>query len=208
MDFLPQIITVAGIHFLAVISPGPDFIMVTKNALVHSRRSGIFTSLGLGAGILTHVTYCLAGIGLIISQSVLLFNTIKLLGAAYLVYIGAKALLSKGQARELAFKPQADLSAGRSFRTGFITNVTNPKATLFILSLFTLVISPTTPFFVKIIMGLEMTIVTALWFCLISYVISHRLVKERFARIQHPLERVMGGLLVLLGLKVALTHSK
>lgn len=208
MDYLPQIITVAGIHLLAVMSPGPDFIVVTRNALVHSRRSGFFTAIGLGLGILTHVTYCLAGIGLIISQSVVLFTIIKYLGAAYLVYIGIRALTAKVQPANLQFKHASGLSDMRSLRMGYITNVTNPKATLFILSLFTLVISPDTPLAIKLVMGLEMTVVTALWFGLLSYIISHPLVRRRFAKIQHPLERFMGGALVLLGIKVAFSHAK
>jgi threonine/homoserine/homoserine lactone efflux protein len=85
-------LTVAVIHLLAVMSPGPDFILVTKNTLTLSKRSGIYTAMGLGFGILVHTAYSLLGIGLVISKSIVLFNTIKYLGAAYLLYIGWQAL--------------------------------------------------------------------------------------------------------------------
>lgn len=79
MQYLPIIATVALVHLLAVISPGPDFIMITRNSIIYSRRSGVYSALGLGLGILVHVTYSLVGIGLLIAQSILLFNAIKFL---------------------------------------------------------------------------------------------------------------------------------
>lgn len=208
MDYLPQLLTIAGVHLLAVISPGPDFVMITKNSLLHSRRNGIYSSIGLGLGILTHVAYCMAGIGLLISQSIVLFNAIKLIGAAYLIYIGVKALLSKDKPSSINDDKQRELTDWQAFRMGYITNVTNPKATLFVLSLFTLVISATTPLVVKVAIGLEMAIVTALWFSLVSVILSHNVVKGRFSSVQHRLEQVMGAVLVALGLKVAFAHSK
>jgi threonine/homoserine/homoserine lactone efflux protein len=89
---------------------------------------------------------------------------------------------------------------------GYITNVTNPKATLFILSLFTLVISPATPLFVKVIMGLEMSSVTAAWFIVVTFLVSHRAVKKRFTRFQHRFEQAMGVALVVLGLVAGFAH--
>jgi threonine/homoserine/homoserine lactone efflux protein len=80
---MKEFLLVAGIHLLAVMSPGPDFAMVLRNSLIYSRRVGILAAVGLGLGILLHVTYSLLGIGLIISQSILLFNIIKLLHAAF-----------------------------------------------------------------------------------------------------------------------------
>jgi RhtB (resistance to homoserine/threonine) family protein len=208
MVYLSAILTVAGIHLLAVMSPGPDFVLIAKNSLAHSRKSGMYSALGLGMGILTHVIYCLAGLGFLISKSILIFNTIKILGALYLIYIGFKALTSKSPTGEIEVGDTQDLSRWASFRMGYITNITNPKATLFVLSLFTLVISPSTPLAVKIIMGLEMATVTALWFSLVSYIVSHPRVKKPFAKVQHKLEQVMGGILMLLGLKVAFLSSK
>jgi threonine/homoserine/homoserine lactone efflux protein len=96
MHYLPQFLTIASIHLLAVMSPGPDFIMITRNTLVYSRKTGMYSAIGLGLGIGVHVLYCLMGIGLLISKSIVLFNSIKLIGAAYLFYIGYKSIRSKG----------------------------------------------------------------------------------------------------------------
>lgn len=204
MEYLPIFLTVALAHFLAVISPGPDFIMITRNSLVYSRRTGIYSAIGLGLGILVHVTYSLVGIGLLISKSIILFNTIKLLGAAYLIYIGYKSLTSKSSKTDIAVENhKIDISKMAAIRIGFITNVTNPKATLFFLSLFTLLITPTTPFFIKILMGAEMSIVTSVWFIFVAFVASHHLVKNKISGVQHFAEKFIGIVLIALGIKVA-----
>ncbi len=210
MQYLPLILTVALIHLLAVMSPGPDFVMITRNSLVYTRKSGIYSAVGLGLGILVHITYCLVGIAVIISRSIIVFSVLKYIGAAYLLYIGVKSLRAK-PAESIQVDQAAgakDLSRAQAMRIGFITNVANPKATLFFLSLFTLVIHPTTPFIVKLIMATEMFIVQILWFSVVAVIVSHRLVRSRIARIQHYMERFMGGVLILFGLKVASEHTK
>lgn len=209
MEYLNIILTVALVHLLAVISPGPDFIMITRNSLIYSRKTGIYSAIGLGFGILVHVTYSLVGIGLLISQSIILFNFIKYLGAAYLIYIGYKSLTSKSSNLHLeSHNKKTDISKFAAIRMGFIINATNPKATLFFLSLFTLVINPSTPLFIKLFMGMEMAIVTSAWFILVAYLISHNLVKSRLSKIQHHAERFIGVVLIALGIKVALSSSK
>lgn len=209
MEYIPIILTVALVHFLAVISPGPDFIMITRNSLVYSRRAGVYSAIGLGLGIVIHVTYSLVGIGLLIAQSILLFNIIKFLGAAYLIYIGYKSLTSKSSNLNLQNQGhKVDISRISAIRIGFLTNATNPKATLFFLSLFTLVINPNTPIFVKLFMGVEMSIATALWFMLVAYLVSHHLIKNRISKVQHFAEKFIGVVLIALGIKVALSTSK
>lgn len=209
MEYLPVILTIALVHFLALISPGPDFIMITRNSLVYSRKTGIYTAIGLGLGILVHVTYSLIGIGLLIAQSIVLFNLIKFLGAAYLIYIGYKSLTSKSQNLRLedtAYK--MDISRFSAIKIGFMTNITNPKVTLFFLSLFTLAINPSTPLFVKLFMGIEMSVVTFLWFTFVAYLVSHHLIKSRLSKIQGTAEKFIGIVLIALGIKVALSTSK
>ena len=210
MEYITPILTVALVHLLAVMSPGPDFIMIMRNSLIYSRQSGIYSALGLGIGIIVHVSYSLAGIALIISQSVMLFTIIKFAGAAYLIYIGIQSLRSRRHKIEESesIHIKRDLTKWQAVRSGFITNATNPKATLFFLSLFTLVIEPSTPFGIKLVMGAEMVIVTSLWFALIATIVSHRAIRRRFVGIQHYIEKVMGGILIAFGLKLATTQLK
>lgn len=208
MTYLPEFLTIATIHLLAVMSPGPDFAMITKNSLVHSRRAGVFSAIGLGLGIATHVVYSLIGIGFVIAQSVVLFSVIKFFGAGYLIYIGWQALKSKPQPNQnrTTATPKS-ISPLSAIWQGYLTNVLNPKATLFMLSLFTQVIDVHTPIWIKVGYGLEMSLVTFLWFAFVANVLSIEHIKRPFLRIQHKFEKWMGVVLIGLGLKVAFTKS-
>lgn len=205
--FLAEFLTVAIIHFLAVISPGPDFAMTVKNSLSYGRKAGIYTGIGMGLGIGVHILYSLVGIGFIISQSIILFSIIKYLGAGYLIYIGIKALKSKPSSM-LEYEidtNKKDISNLKALYTGFLTNVLNPKATLFFLSLFTQVISPETPIFVQTLYGAEMMIMTAMWFSVLAIFFSHKIFRTRIIKIKHHIERVLGVALIALGVKVAIS---
>jgi len=146
-----EFMTVALVHLLAVASPGPDFAVVVRESVAQGRRAGSWTALGVGCGIFVHVAYSLLGIGLIVSQSIVLFNLFKWLAAAYLVYLGWRALRARPMSLEAIDGANAAVarSAWRAFVIGFVTNGLNPKATLFFLSLFTVVISPDTPLLVQ-----------------------------------------------------------
>jgi RhtB (resistance to homoserine/threonine) family protein len=205
-----QFFTVALIHLLAVMSPGPDFAVVTQNSLSYSRSVGIWTAIGVGLGISVHVAYSLIGIGLIISQSIIIFTTIKWIGALYLIYIGYKALRTKPYVQETdldTVESRKDISNWKAFSMGFVTNVLNPKATLFFLSLFTQVINVSTPIWIQLLYGLEMMLVTIVWFSLVALVFSHGSLKVRIRKIQHYVEWAMGGILIALGLKIALSQK-
>jgi RhtB (resistance to homoserine/threonine) family protein len=203
MEYLLAILTVASVHFLALISPGPDFVLTVKASLLGSRKAGIYTALGLASGMLVHVTYTLVGIGFIISRSILLFSIIKYLGAAYLIYIGWKSLRSRREHYKIPESKRKETGMAGSWRTAFITNVTNPKVTLFFLSIFTLVVSPSTPLWVQLLMGLEMVTATLLWFSVVAMIFSHRLMQGKVQSVQYYAEKFLGAVLVALGVKLA-----
>lgn len=205
-----EFFTVALIHLLAVASPGPDFAIVVRESVAFGRRAGVFTALGVGAGIFVHVAYSLLGIGLIVSQSIVLFNALKWLAAAYLLYIGIKALRAKpaGPASAELSLEQAARSPRAAFVTGFVTNGLNPKATLFFLSLFTVVIDPHTPLAVQAGYGLYLALATALWFCLVAMLFSQPRVRAGFTRLGHWFDRLMGAVLIGLGVKLAFSELR
>jgi RhtB (resistance to homoserine/threonine) family protein len=198
-----EFLTVVVVHLLAVASPGPDLAVVLKNSISLGRRAAIFTSLGVGCGIMVHVIYSVLGIGLIISQSIWLFNVIKWLGAAYLIWIGIQGLRAKRRdAADIEADTDLKLSDKSAFLSGFMTNGLNPKATLFFLSLFTVVISPTTPMLVQLGYGLYMVFATALWFAMISWLFSTARVRRKFLQVGHWFDRSMGFVLVSLGIRL------
>ncbi|MCD5979611.1 MULTISPECIES: LysE family transporter [Pseudomonas] len=207
--YWPEFLTVALIHLLAVASPGPDFAVVVRESVAHGRKAGTYTAMGVGTAIFLHVGYSLLGIGLIVSQSIVLFNALKWAAAAYLLYIGIKALRAKpASAGDAPVNVVAgERTARGAFTSGFITNGLNPKATLFFLSLFTVVINPHTPMWVQAGYGVYLAVATGLWFCLVARLFSQERVRAGFARMGHWFDRAMGGVLVALGVKLALTES-
>ncbi|MDF7630719.1 LysE family transporter [Erwiniaceae bacterium L1_55_4] len=201
---MTELLAVITITLLAVISPGPDFAMVTRNSLMLSRRSGVLTALGIGLGVLVHVTYTLVGVGLLIQQSLWLFNLIKWVGAAYLIYLGAKMLRTKGGSlpADQAFTPLSDIAA---LRTGFLTNALNPKTTVFIVSLFLQVVGSETPLSVQIGYGAFISLAHMAWFSLVAIFFSSGAVREKLLAIRHWIDRSFGALLVCFGILLAVT---
>ncbi|PWB35336.1 lysine transporter LysE [Pseudomonas sp. SDI] len=203
-----EFLTVALIHLLAVASPGPDFAVVVRESVSHGRRAGTWTAFGVGTAIFLHVGYSLLGIGLIVSQSIMLFNLLKWAAAAYLVYIGIKALRARPAApgSEAIQVSTVQRTPRAAFVAGFMTNGLNPKATLFFLSLFTVVINPHTPLLVQAGYGVYLALATGLWFCLVAMLFSQARVRAGFARMGHWFDRGMGAVLVALGIKIAFSE--
>lgn len=206
-EFGVEFLQVAVAHLLAVASPGPDFALVLRQSVAFGRRTAIWTSLGIGSAILVHVIYALLGLGLLIRGSEFWFGVVKYAGAGYLAWIGLQALRARpapagsDDASSLAAAP-AQHSA---FVTGFLTNVLNPKATLFFMSLYALVVNPQTPKVVQAAYGVWMSLATAAWFCLVSVLFTHASVRHRFRRHGHWIDRALG--VVLLGFAAMLALS-
>ena len=202
-DLLDQVIVIVGITFLVLVSPGPDMIIVMRNTFAGGRPAGLRTSLGILAGNLVHISYCVAGIGLLISQSILAFSILKYAGAAYLVYLGISSFLSEKKPLTIGEPGQA--RSDRSwFLQGFINNILNPKGTLFYLGVFTIVITPETTFGATLILIACMNIMCAAFWLLFVATLDHPSIRQRIERLQRVTNTVFGALLVALGLRVAL----
>lgn len=201
-----EFFTIAIAHLFAVASPGPDFAVVMRQTLRGGTRTGVWTSLGVGSAILLHVAYCLLGVALLLSQSPALFNAMKLLAAGYLFFLGVQSirasLMLSVAKRETTQEPV--LSAARAFGLGFLTNGLNPKATLFFLALFTVVIDRNTPTTIQIMYGLYLAVATFLWFALLSLILGVPRVRGVILRMGVWLERAMGAILILISLQIAL----
>jgi RhtB (resistance to homoserine/threonine) family protein len=201
---------VALAHLLAVASPGPDFAVVLKQSLAHGRRTAVWTSLGVGAGISLHVGYSLLGLGLLIKSSALWFEIVKYAGAAYIAWLGVQSLRAKPRAASAAADAEriaaTPPSTHGAFATGFLTNALNPKATLFFISLFVLVVNPATPKWIQAGYGLWMIFATAAWFCFVSFAFTHAPVRRRFLRHGHWIDRTLGAVLLAFAASLALAR--
>ncbi len=203
-EYFTELIAVISITMLTIITPGPDFIIVARNSLAYSRRSGVMTAAGVATAVWIHVAYTLAGIGLILSQSIFLYSLIKYLGAAYLVYLGVSCVKGAGNSVSVeAQKSSQSITSFRSYQMGFLNNALNPKATVFFVSLFTQLVSTTTPLSVQIIYGAIVSISCFVWFSCVAMFLNTQEIRHFFLKIQKHIERVMGGVLIAVGLKVA-----
>ena len=90
---------VASIAFLGMLSPGPDFFLVIKNAARYPRIAALMTSLGVICGVITHMSYCVAGLAVVITTTPWLFDLLKYVGAAYLIWVGIQALFSRSNSK-------------------------------------------------------------------------------------------------------------
>ena len=213
MSYIEQFFLIAAVHLLAVASPGPDFAIILKQSIRYDRRTAIFTSFGIATGILLHVTYSLVGIGLIIASDERLFTALKYIAASYFCYIawhGLRAKKPDNINNELGVsinKEEASHfpSIKKAFFTGFLINGLNVKATLFFVSLFSVIIAPETPFAIKLSYGLYMTVATAAWFVFLSYLLTHHKVRYFLQIKGYLLDRVMGGVLLLLAVQLVLS---
>lgn len=197
-----ELIAVVTITVFAVISPGPDFAMVTRNSLVLSRRAGVLTALGIGAGVLVHVAYSLLGIGLIISQSIMLLTIMKAVGALYLIWLGISMLRAKQEPVDFDAGAHS-VSDWQALRIGFLTNATNPKATVFVVSTFVQVIDPSTPLAIQIGYGAFMALAHIVWFVPVALFFSNPVIRSGIAGLKHWIERAFGLVLTALGVSLA-----
>ena len=201
-----EFITIAIAHLLAVASPGPDFAVVLKQNVAGGTRQGILTSLGVGAGILIHVSYCLLGMAILFAQSDVLLTTMKYLAASYLAYLGVQVITASSRQRPSAESASGRASSVGAFRLGFLTNGFNPKATLFFLALFAGVIDSETPLRIQLYYGLYMSAATFIWFAILSGLIGRTQVRQFILQFGPWFERAMGVILLILAVQIMLIN--
>ncbi|MCW8877477.1 MAG: LysE family transporter [Kangiellaceae bacterium] len=204
---LNEFILLSIAHIIAVASPGADFAVVVKNTLRSGRSIGMLTAVGIGSGISVHLIYTLLGIALILSQSPTLFNIIKIIGAAYLLWIAWQAFHSRAKKAADHNEAQMEMTSWQAFRQGFLTNVFNPKVTVFFLVLFTNIVSPATPLWTQALYGIWLVLYTMLWFVLVAWIFSRKTVLVWYETHGHYIDWGMGLFLTFIALKLILDFT-
>jgi RhtB (resistance to homoserine/threonine) family protein len=191
------------------IMPGADFAMVLRQSVVHGRRAALMTSAGIATAILVHGSYTLLGVGVIVGQSLLLFNILKWAGAAYLVWLAISALRSPPpQMPEVGGDTPVRKGDMSAFALGFLTNLLNPKAVLFFLALFTSLVSVRTGGDAKVIYVGAMSLMLFAWFALVSVFFTTPSVRQGFFRAGRWFNRVTGITFLALAVRVALAQQR
>lgn len=204
MDFWQGFLLITGIHLLAAMSPGPDFIFVSQQTLSRGRLAGLVCALGVALGLGVHIVYSVLGLAVIIAQASWLLTLIKFVGGAYLVWLGIQGLRARARSEvvELQAGDATPEGMGRTLWRGFLCNVLNPKAPVYFVSVFTVVLSPAMPLWQLAAYGLWMMLLQFAWFAAVAFLLSIPSVNRQFQRAGHWVDRVLGGVMVGLGIKV------
>ncbi|MCW3465186.1 LysE family translocator [Chitinophaga nivalis] len=195
---------------IVVTTPGIDTIMVLTRSISKGKTAGIYSALGVSAGLIVHTCAATFGLSLLLARSAIAFGIIKYLGAAYLIYIGYKALTTNAQGMEI--KPTAMDITGRKqmFLTAFISDVLNPKIAIFFLAFLPQFIHATaiTNPIPYLLLGAIMFVITLIWCSFLALMGSKA--ANLFNKHKHAekwMNKTSGIVFILLGLKVALTKK-
>jgi threonine/homoserine/homoserine lactone efflux protein len=195
----------AGI--LLNLTPGNDTIFILTKSIGQGKKAGIVSALGIGMGNIVHTTIAALGLSIVIAKSPLLFNIIKYAGAAYLFYVGIKMLLDRSQLITDSSKYN-ESNYLTIFRDGIVTNVLNPKVSLFFLAFLPQFIDPSATNTVLPFLLLGFTFVTTgtIW-CLTLATFSSAIFAglKNNRKMSAYINRICGLTLIGLGVKVALT---
>ena len=197
-----------AMSIVLILTPGADTALVTRSTVVHGKRGAAATALGTTTGVLVHTLFAALGLSAILAQSALLYEVVKYLGAAYLIYLGFVSLRAAAQKRTQASgeQPPKQSKAGSScFRQGLLTNLLNPKVALFFLTFLPQFVQPAGSTLLQFtLMGVTYAVLTLGWLLLYIYLLD--LLRGWLQRpaAQRVLEGASGTVLLAFGLSLAL----
>ena len=198
-----EIIAIVIITLLAVISPGADFALVSRNSYLYGRKQGIYTAYGIACAVWIHIGYSILGLSFLKHYIPDLLHIIQYIGALYLMYIGYKTFTQQqisDHATHTLLRPR------QAFIQGFLGNSLNPKTTLFVMSIFAQLLRGNHGLTHLIGYGMFISASHLLWFLLISLFCSTPVIRNKILRKQVSINRVIGTVLATLGLCLFLTN--
>jgi len=191
---------------LGALSPGPSLALVIKNTMNGGVNQGYATAISHGLGVALYAAITATGIALILVQSPLAFEAIQYAGAAFLLYLGFKALTSKKQSIQLDEADESNTSNDvNGWRDGFLIAFLNPKLAIFFLALFSQFVTEEASTQQKVIMTATVGIIDALWYLIVAFTMSRGPIIERLKRNSHIVDKVTGVFLIGLAARVVIT---
>lgn len=204
MENIILILTVAIVHLGIVIVPGPNFLIVTKNSLTHSRHVGLVTAQGVALGTIVYVIAGFLGFTALLAQSVVLFNVVKWIGTAYFVYVGIRLIRSSVHNKRivdtLVENPFSDRQA---LQSGLLTMLSNVKSAFYFMLLFTTFVPANITTEVRLSLLVVIPTISLIWYSIIAWTFSNHHIRGFYRRIERGINIVFGGLWILLGIKLA-----
>jgi len=208
MDLYQGLLLITSIHLLAAASPGPDFILVSQQTLANGKKSGLLCSLGIALGLSVHILYSSFGLAAVIANSDVALWLIKLVGGCYLIYLGCNGIRAKrGSTVAINTDKIQHLKPFKTIGVGFLCNALNPKAPIYFVALFTMVLSPNMPLWQLAIYGTWMMLLQMLWFSAVVMLLSRPKINAKFQRAGHWIDRVLGGAMIFMGIKILVSKT-
>ena len=194
------------IWLAAVVSPGPNFLVVSRLALSQSRLAAVGATLGIAAGSLTYAALTLFGLGVLILRFAWLGDAVRIGGGAYLVWLGIQAWRAAPDDLQPAGTGtgQGAPSLLHGVRVGFLTEITTPKGIAFFLGLFAAAVPAATPLWAKLAVLAAGGVIEVAWYAAVSFALASGPMRAGYLRVRRRVDRVLGTLLIALGLEVAL----
>lgn len=206
LDHLPALGTLALLHLASAAIPGPNTIVIGYRAASGSVAEGLRAAAGVVAATLVWVIVSLAGVGVLLQQAGEVYATLRLAGAAYLVYAGGRLLLSAAHpAAPTAAAPAR--AASSSFRAGLLTTFSNAKSAVFWTSVFVVALPLDAPFAFQAAAVALVAIQSATWYGLVALAFSAPPARRAYRGFGRWLDGIAGGVMVLFGLKLALEEN-
>lgn len=205
MENIILISTILAVHIFAWFTPGPLFVLIVRNSLIYSRKTGVWTAVGIAVGNLVHITYSVTGIALIISASPTTSGIIKFLGVGYLAYLGIKTFIIKveTQKSKTTSDERKGLSPFQALKIGFLANILSPKASLFFASIFAAVLSSGAPTWVVGFLMFMMPLNSFIMASVLSVFFTHKKVILIYSKHQSIVNKCLGAALILLAIIIA-----
>jgi RhtB (resistance to homoserine/threonine) family protein len=199
---------IAGI--ILNLTPGADTIYILTRSIAQGKQAGIVSVMGIATGSLIHTTFAALGLSIILASSALIFNIIKYIGAAYLLYLGIKMIFQKSKLFENKNAQVDKTDLKKIYRQGILTNVLNPKIALFYLSFLPQFINPVhtngpIPF---IILGCTFTTTGTIWCLFLAH--SAAFITKTLRsnnKIAKVMQSISGGIFIGLGLQLAIKRN-
>lgn len=208
MDFATALFSILTIHLMASISPGPDFFVVSQKTLLYGRRAGIFCSIGVCVGLLVHIGYSVAGLTTALAHSEHVSQWIGFVGGSYLVFLGSKSIKGSFTKKETNVMSDGREPASRSaFWSGLVVNICNPKAAIYFISLFSIIISPTMSTAKLLCVVISIIAVQMAWYLTFIFLVTIPVFKVKFDSKVHLVDRSLGMLMVLIGLYMIASYT-
>ena len=206
-SLLEIVLLVGSVQLLALASPGPDFALVLHNSVAHSTKIALWSAFGIAMGILVHVSYSLLGLNILLDNYPILFKILAITGASYFVWIGVSTLLSNSQnvaknAPAIESTPNVyayTITPYKAFKTGFLTNLLNPKVFVYFTSFFSAILSANDHSALGIIIGSEVFLLTWAWFSVLSLILAHRYIQKALRSSQIIVDLIVGSVFMLFG---------